>query len=75
MQILDAAGLDDEEGLVMRVVVAGMGSLEEVRDEWSLDDLTAAHRALWLKEQMTDLKIKRFIEAIGKGLKGAAKKR
>lgn len=53
----------------MRVVVAGMGSLREVQEEWSFDELCAAHRALWLKEQMFQLKVSRFIGVIGKGLK------
>lgn len=53
----------------MRVVVAGMGSLREVQEEWSFSELCAAHRALWLKEQMTQLKVSRFIGVIAKGLK------
>lgn len=71
---MEAAGLDDEEGLIMRVVAAGMGSVREVTEEWSFDELAAAHRALWLKEQMEQMKWVTMLEAIAKGLKKGGKK-
>lgn len=72
--MIEAAGLDDAEGLILRVVVAGLGGLREVEEEWSFDELCAAHRALWLKEQMFQLKVSRFIGSIGKGLKKGTKR-
>ena len=58
----------------MRVAVEGMGSPREIAEEWTFDELAAAHRALWLKEQMTQMKWSRMIESIASGLKKGAKK-
>lgn len=57
----------------MRVVAAKMGTPQQVREEWTFDDLAAAHRALWLKEQMKQLKMTTLIESIAKGLKAGKK--
>lgn len=58
----------------MRVVVAGMGSLREVEEEWSFEDLAAAHRALWLQDQLKDQRWSTIMRAISDGLAKGGKR-
>lgn len=58
----------------MRLVAEGMGSYEEIAYRWSFDELAAAHRALWLRDQIKQFQIAKMIESIASGLKKGGKK-